>query len=440
MPNYNMEAASNKGRDASLENIRDAASTFWDIGNYKRTVKRVDDGVKLCDDMLAMIRDRMELERAYARSLKRWASDWRSSIQNGPEYGTMEESWKACFTEADEVANLHADVREKLLSKAYDSVKKWKKDHYHKSMMHYKETRDCDDNFSRIQKPWAKRFEKVVKAKKEYYSAAKAEDNNNKQLNTAESDNNMAADQVKKIRDKADKASKEASRAKDRYKERLEDLTTFNDSYQKSMTEEFDRWQAFEEDRLIFFKEMLVVIHNCVNIADNPNFSKIYNEMLQTIEKADSGRDLCGFAEQFGARMETRWPEFEEYTVTEKAAVKKSSSKFKKIQDSSENVSAPENTAKVEKINPSNEDHDTNDGYNRQISFDNEWDEPPSFNDGEGVPVRALYEYTRRESDELSFAAGDIIMKLSEEDGQGWIKGSLNGTVGLVPANYVEAV
>lgn len=41
------------------------------------------------------------------------------------------------------------------------------------------------------------------------------------------------------------------------------------------------------------------------------SFSKIYNEMLQTIEKADSGRDLCSFAEQYGARMETRWPEFE---------------------------------------------------------------------------------------------------------------------------------
>lgn len=220
--------------------------------------------------MLTMIRDRMELERAYARSLKRWASDWRSSIQNGPEYGSMEESWQACFMEADEVANLHADIREKLLSKAYDSVKKWKKDHYHKSMMHYKETRDCEDNFSRIQKPWAKRFDKVTKAKKDYHSSAKASDSANKQLNSAESDNNMAAEQVKKVRDKADKSSKEANKAKERYQERLDDLTTCNDNYQKSMTEEFDRWQAFEEDRLIFFKEMLVVIHNCVNIADNP--------------------------------------------------------------------------------------------------------------------------------------------------------------------------
>ena len=40
-----MEAASNKGRDNSSESARDAG-TFWDIGNYKKTVKRVDDGAK----------------------------------------------------------------------------------------------------------------------------------------------------------------------------------------------------------------------------------------------------------------------------------------------------------------------------------------------------------------------------------------------------------
>lgn len=43
---------------------------FWDVNSYKRTVKRIDDGAKLCDDLLKLLAERAEIEGLYATKLQ----------------------------------------------------------------------------------------------------------------------------------------------------------------------------------------------------------------------------------------------------------------------------------------------------------------------------------------------------------------------------------
>ncbi|XP_015225928.1 PREDICTED: growth factor receptor-bound protein 2-like [Cyprinodon variegatus] len=55
------------------------------------------------------------------------------------------------------------------------------------------------------------------------------------------------------------------------------------------------------------------------------------------------------------------------------------------------------------------------------------------------VQVRALYDFTAEEDDELGFSAGDIIEVLDRSDNSWW-KGRLRGQSGLFPANYTVQI
>ena len=44
--------------------------SFWDVNGYKQTVKRIDDGARLCDDLLKLLAERAEIEGLYATKLQ----------------------------------------------------------------------------------------------------------------------------------------------------------------------------------------------------------------------------------------------------------------------------------------------------------------------------------------------------------------------------------
>lgn len=56
---------------------------WFQVGNYKWTTKRIEDGHRLCDDFMKLVQDRAEIEKNYAKSLKDWSKKWQSHIVKG---------------------------------------------------------------------------------------------------------------------------------------------------------------------------------------------------------------------------------------------------------------------------------------------------------------------------------------------------------------------
>jgi len=109
-----------------------SSDSFWEPGNHKRTTKRIEDGYRLCNDLITLIQERSDIEKAYSKSLKGWSKKWNEIIEKGPEYGTTEAAWKGVLVEADRLCDLHIRVKDDLCNDIMQQVKMWQKDNYHK--------------------------------------------------------------------------------------------------------------------------------------------------------------------------------------------------------------------------------------------------------------------------------------------------------------------
>lgn len=260
-----------RGSDENLQ-YSAASDSFWDVGNFKRTVKRIDDGAKLCDEFMKLVTERAEIEAKYAFKLKAWSKKWEECIRNGPEYGTMEAAMRGTVTEAESRAEIHILCRDKLMDEVHEAMKKWKNENYHKGIFQWKETKEAEEGFAKAQKPWAKRLAKVERSKKAFHNASR----NTEQAQRLESEasNNdtdpKIAEKLKKLQDATEKAKREMEKCREKYELRLDEITGYNPQYERDMIQEFEKCQENEDKRLVFFRETLVQYHRCLDISQSP--------------------------------------------------------------------------------------------------------------------------------------------------------------------------
>ncbi|XP_041443459.1 protein kinase C and casein kinase substrate in neurons protein 2 isoform X3 [Xenopus laevis] len=430
-----------------------SSDSFWEVGNYKRTVKRIDDGHRLCNDLMNCIHERARIEKVYAQQLTEWAKRWKQLVERGPQYGTVEKAWHNLMTEAEKVSELHLEVKNALMNEDFEKIKNWQKEAFHKQMMGgFKETKEADDGFRKAQKPWAKKLKEVETAKKSYHAACKEEKLATSRETNSKADPAMNPEQLKKLQDKVEKSKQDSQKTKEKYEKSLKDLDGTTPQYMENMEQVFEQCQQFEDKRLSFFREVLLEVEKHLDLSNVESYASIYRELEYAIKSADAMEDLKWFRNNHGPGMSMNWPQFEDWSADLNRTLSRREKKkptdgvtLTGISQSGEQSSIQNQHSSVgsyEKTHPAEwSDDESNNPFNPS---DTNGDNNPFDEDALTtleVRVRALYDYDGQELDELSFKAGEELTKIEDEDEQGWCKGRLEGgQVGLYPANYVESV
>nr|XP_020461796.1 protein kinase C and casein kinase substrate in neurons protein 2-like isoform X1 [Monopterus albus]XP_020461798.1 protein kinase C and casein kinase substrate in neurons protein 2-like isoform X1 [Monopterus albus] len=371
--------------------------SFWMPGNYVHTVHRTDQCFQACNDIVACLRERAKVEKQYAQQLSQWSSKWKSIVDSRPLYGSLMKAWQCFFTSTERLSELHSSISQSLITEDGERVKTWQKETFPKKIFcGFKESYDNKTSFSRAQKPWSKKLLKLEKAQAAYHKSCQKEQAALDKEKQANDNSEISPEKKQKIVEAREKATEEKVKAKERYESMLEDVTSYTPRYMEEMEAIFEQSQEEERKRISFLKQAFLSIHRHLDITNNESVKAVYSELHNTLMSISEQEDVKWWKNHHGPGMPTDWPKLEEWVPPVKKLKRK-----KKHQRGKES---------------------------RPVMIG-------------GVKVRALYDYTGEEGDELSFKAGEVFLKVEEEDDQGWCRGVLNGgKEGFYPANYVEVI
>lgn len=224
-------SAFNKSEEDLTKYDENTTDSFWDIGNYRRVVKRIEDGLRMCTDLMKMAQERAEIESKYAKSLQHWSKKWEELVTKGPEYGSTEVGWKAGLQESVKIADLHMGISQRISDEVVEGMQAWKGTHYHRSIVHLKEAKRAEEGFSASQKPWAKKLLKCIRTKKGYHQAGKEVETLANQVHIADTSPEISAEQCQKLRAKHEKAEGDRDKALEKYRDRLSEVLRYKSRF-----------------------------------------------------------------------------------------------------------------------------------------------------------------------------------------------------------------
>ena len=292
----------------------DDDSNFWDVGKYKIALKRCDNGQKLASELADMIGERAKLEDSYGKSLQSWHNKWVNHLNNeSSEYETTKDAWTSFLEAGNRTAVIHLDLSKKIVSNPVLKIKDWLKKNYEKHIINYKKTKEFDKLFEEAQSSWVSLNDKMKKAKNNYNEAIQITKESQEAAKSAETNPKYSQEQRSKFNQKVERSKDEQERAREKFKESIIEMDLYRPRYIENMTEAFSKTQHFEQERMLFFKQIFLECHDLLQIQSDERFDELFAELLDKLNRVNPQSDLDWWSHNFGIGTIPNWPEYEEF-------------------------------------------------------------------------------------------------------------------------------
>lgn len=313
IPNFSSFSPDESNKFVERQFSSEEHISFWDIGNYKYTLKRCDNGYALGDKLVDILSERAKIEEEYSKSLKQWSKKWNSYLdKNSSEGEEAKSGWRGLLEVGNQTADVHLDLCKKIINDPVLKIKDWLKLRYEKNFFNFKQTKEFENEFELAEKSWSELNEKLKRCKKEYFDAIQTVEQSSKNFLMSESNPKYSLDQRNRLEEKAKRAKEEEDKARRLYQDTLTEMDLYKPRHITKMTEVFEKTQNFELERIIFFKQMFLKCHELLQIHNDERFDEMFDNFLQRVNQIDAESDLDWWAKNYGVETRANWPSFEE--------------------------------------------------------------------------------------------------------------------------------